>query len=593
MVAELTSITAGVASNNSHKSASSAGGRISQLPRWIQTATKPNNHKYSCSSDQPMYTSVSKPQQNESMAKREGGEVPGTSATDPVGLLSRQGPGRGLVGLVGPYRVSSDRLDRMEDKEGVVDDDESADLRSARRGSDCVSGSERRMFVLKDEELVEESDYRRLQEGVAPSSRNRSPEDIDPTPGRENWRLRESKNLTVNGRGGDDRRGMSMTDIWPKDWGKVEKFKYLGATVTNVNDTREEIKRRINMGNACYYSVEKLLSSSLLSKNLKVRIYKTVILPVLLYGCETWTLTLREEYRLRVFENKVLRKIFGAKRDEVTGEWRKLHNTELHALYSSPDIIRNLKSRRLRWAGHVSDNAGEMSPGSSTESYPAFAHIGLRENPGKNLNQATCPDRESNPGHLVSRPDELTVTPLVKRIFSWKLRFPCTIPKISIISSHLISSHHHLISSHLISKKSHLISSHPKKSHHLISSHRGVASQKTSHLIISSSHLIVGVASQKISIISSHCGCSIPKNLHHLISSHRGCSIPKNLHHLISSHHSDRGSVVLPQPSKQTPHLRTHKSANSYPTIARLFPLMRAHKRMLSIETTAAVKKNL
>ncbi|KAJ4444137.1 hypothetical protein ANN_05926 [Periplaneta americana] len=134
---------------------------------------------------------------------------------------------------------------------------------------------------------------------------------------------------------------------------EVEKFKYLGATVTNINDTREEIKRRINMGNACYYSVEKLLSSSLLSKNLKVRIYKTVILPVLLYGCETWTLTLREEHRFRVFENKVLRKISGAKRDEVTGEWRKLHNTELHALYSSPDIIRNIKSRRLRWAGHV------------------------------------------------------------------------------------------------------------------------------------------------------------------------------------------------------------------------------------------------
>ncbi|KAJ4450477.1 hypothetical protein ANN_01902 [Periplaneta americana] len=129
---------------------------------------------------------------------------------------------------------------------------------------------------------------------------------------------------------------------------EVEKFKYLGATVTNINDTREEIKHRINMENACYYSVEKLLSSSLLSKNLKVRIYKTVILPVVLYGCETWTLALREEHMLRVFENKVLRKIFGAKRDEVTGEWRKLHNTELHALYSSPDIIRNIKSRRLR-----------------------------------------------------------------------------------------------------------------------------------------------------------------------------------------------------------------------------------------------------
>ncbi|KAJ4425767.1 hypothetical protein ANN_27390, partial [Periplaneta americana] len=134
---------------------------------------------------------------------------------------------------------------------------------------------------------------------------------------------------------------------------EVEKFKYLGATVTNINDTREEIKRRINMGNACYYSVEKHLSSSLLSKNLKVRIYKTVILPVVLYGCETWTLTLREEHSLRVFENKVVRKIFWAKRDEVTGEWRKLHNAELHALYSSPDIIRNIKSRRLRWAGNI------------------------------------------------------------------------------------------------------------------------------------------------------------------------------------------------------------------------------------------------
>ncbi|KAJ4451027.1 hypothetical protein ANN_02463 [Periplaneta americana] len=139
----------------------------------------------------------------------------------------------------------------------------------------------------------------------------------------------------------------------------VEKFKYFGATVTNINDTREEIKRRINMGNACYYSVEKLLSSSLLSKNLKVRIYKTVILPVVVYGCETWTLNLREEHRLRVFENKVLRKIFGAKRDEVTGEWRKLHNAELHALYSSPDIIRNIKSRRLRW-GHLSRKVGNM-----------------------------------------------------------------------------------------------------------------------------------------------------------------------------------------------------------------------------------------
>ncbi|KAJ4439489.1 hypothetical protein ANN_07613 [Periplaneta americana] len=118
-------------------------------------------------------------------------------------------------------------------------------------------------------------------------------------------------------------------------------------------DAQDRDQWRAYVRAAMSLRVEKLLSSSLLSKRLKVRIYKTVILPVVLYGCETWTLTLREEQRLRVFENNVLRKIFGAKRDEVTGEWRKLHNAELHALYTSPDIIRNIKSRRLRWTGHV------------------------------------------------------------------------------------------------------------------------------------------------------------------------------------------------------------------------------------------------
>jgi hypothetical protein len=102
-----------------------------------------------------------------------------------------------------------------------------------------------------------------------------------------------------------------------------------------------------------YHLVQKLLSSHLLSKNVKVRIYKTIILPVILYGCETWSLTLREEHKLRVFENRVLRRIFGPKRDGVTGRWRKLHNEELHNLYSLPSIIRIIKSKRLRWAGHV------------------------------------------------------------------------------------------------------------------------------------------------------------------------------------------------------------------------------------------------
>ena len=94
-------------------------------------------------------------------------------------------------------------------------------------------------------------------------------------------------------------------------------------------------------------------SSRLLSKNLKIKIYRTIILPVVLYGCESWSLTLRKERRLRVFENGVVRRIFGPKRDEVTGEWRKLHNEELKGLYSSPNIVRVIKSRRLRWAGHV------------------------------------------------------------------------------------------------------------------------------------------------------------------------------------------------------------------------------------------------
>jgi hypothetical protein len=84
-----------------------------------------------------------------------------------------------------------------------------------------------------------------------------------------------------------------------------------------------------------------------------MKIYKTIILPVVLYGCETLSLTLREEHRLRVFENRVLKRIFGPKRDEVTGGWRELHNEELHDLYSSPSIVRMIKARRMRWAGHL------------------------------------------------------------------------------------------------------------------------------------------------------------------------------------------------------------------------------------------------
>ena len=93
----------------------------------------------------------------------------------------------------------------------------------------------------------------------------------------------------------------------------------MGTTLTNQNSIQEEIKSRLKSGNACYHSVQNLLSSSLLSKNLKIKIYRIIILPVALYGCETWPLTLREEHRLRVFENRMLMRIYGPKRTEVTG----------------------------------------------------------------------------------------------------------------------------------------------------------------------------------------------------------------------------------------------------------------------------------
>jgi hypothetical protein len=96
----------------------------------------------------------------------------------------------------------------------------------------------------------------------------------------------------------------------------VEQFRYFETTITNRNLIQEEIKRRLNSGNACYQSVQYLLSSRLLSRNIKIKIYKTIILLVVLYGCETWSLILREEHKLRVFENMVLRRIFGPEREK-------------------------------------------------------------------------------------------------------------------------------------------------------------------------------------------------------------------------------------------------------------------------------------
>ena len=111
----------------------------------------------------------------------------------------------------------------------------------------------------------------------------------------------------------------------------------------NNNFILGEIKSRLKSGNDSCHLVQNLLSSCLLSKNVKIGIYGTILLPVVLYGCETWSLTLTKERRLRVFQNRVLRRIFAPKRDEVTREVRRLHN-----LYSSPNIIWVIKSRRMR-----------------------------------------------------------------------------------------------------------------------------------------------------------------------------------------------------------------------------------------------------
>jgi len=133
----------------------------------------------------------------------------------------------------------------------------------------------------------------------------------------------------------------------------VIKFKYLETTLTNKNSFQEASKGRLKTENTCNHSVQNHLSSSLLPKNITNKIYSTIILPVIFNGCETWLLTLREEHRLKMFENKVLRRICGLKRDEVREERRSLGNEEHNDLYSSLNITPAIKSRSMRWVGHV------------------------------------------------------------------------------------------------------------------------------------------------------------------------------------------------------------------------------------------------
>ena len=117
-----------------------------------------------------------------------------------------------------------------------------------------------------------------------------------------------------------------------------ETLQYMGTTLTNQNSIQEETKWRLKSGNVCYHSVQNYLSSSLLSKNIKIKIHRNIILPVILYGCETWSLILREECRLMVFKKRVLRELFGYQVDRVPGEWRRPHKEEFYDLYCSPNV---------------------------------------------------------------------------------------------------------------------------------------------------------------------------------------------------------------------------------------------------------------
>jgi hypothetical protein len=128
----------------------------------------------------------------------------------------------------------------------------------------------------------------------------------------------------------------------------VAQLKSFGTTVRTQNFIREENERRLNSGNNTSSKlIQKILSSILLYRNVTIRLYKPTVLPLVQYGCETLPLTLREECRLRVFEDRSLRRILGPKRDEVTGGWRKLRNEELHNLYSSPSVIGMIKLRMI------------------------------------------------------------------------------------------------------------------------------------------------------------------------------------------------------------------------------------------------------
>jgi len=141
----------------------------------------------------------------------------------------------------------------------------------------------------------------------------------------------------------------------------VKELSYLGSQLNQINSTNCEIQARIISGNRCYYSCGALMKSRALKRSLKLKIYKTLLRPAVTYGCEAWTLTSRYEQQLRIFERKIIRKIFGPVQDD-NGFWRIRKNHELNELIGNADIVRFIKSRRIAWLGHVMRMDGMRMP---------------------------------------------------------------------------------------------------------------------------------------------------------------------------------------------------------------------------------------
>ena len=149
-----------------------------------------------------------------------------------------------------------------------------------------------------------------------------------------------------------DRIGQNFS-IEDYNFERARQFKYLGTNISENNEITEEINNRIQAGNRCLFALQGLMKSRELSRKTKIHIYNTIIKPIVIYGCETWTLTAANEERLKIFERRVLRRIFGPTREETTGQYRIKTNQELKELYASGNIINKVKAKRLQWAGHV------------------------------------------------------------------------------------------------------------------------------------------------------------------------------------------------------------------------------------------------